>query len=326
MQRRINDELVNDDSWSVALSVVRGVHIPPALSQLLRGCQGGVVAPEDLLRVIGSKGLSPRSIVRAAQISDHTSPVSTKEIMAAVDMLGVKASSIILAINCVCEQILSSGPALRLWAPMFKEMMSEIELGYHVGSSVEQLGIEQGMLVGFSRLAGLGVLLKSSPDSYEEWHARTSFVLNPTETLEAFGCEPYQVSSLLMQQLGLGIEVALATASTLGQIDSTIIESKPLFATWRATSDWIGALRSGAWEPESSASRELFWQLSSVPGAPLLPSHISALRDQATAIRSGNSQWTWHLPLSTYEETAKSMVYKRNNNPFGASWSRSLEA
>jgi hypothetical protein len=263
--------------------------------------------------------------LRAAHIPQLDGAIKQPELHAAVDILGVKASSIILAINCICERTLNSGPATRIWAPLFKEMMSEIEIGYHFGTTVERVGHERGMLIGFSRLAGLALLLIKSPKAFTTWYDATLGKIDDrADLVRIFGCEPYQVSAMLMQQLGLGAEVALATASTLGDLDTTVVEREPILQTWRATYLWLYALKDGNDAPSCDTARATFAELCIAPGAQVIPEHLAMLQEQVAEVRHNQSVWTWHLPLPSYEETAQAIVYRANSNSSGTLWTKGL--
>jgi hypothetical protein len=316
----------HDESWNNANAIVRATaHIPTNLPHLVRACWNDLVPPAEFVRLLGGPGLPLRSLLRAANLPQRNDSIKQPELAAAVDILGVKASVLILAINCICERTLDSGPATKLWAPLFKEMMSEIEIGYHLGSSLEHVGHEQGMLVGFSRLAGLTLLLTHNHNTFGAWYEKTmGKTTDRRESYLAFGCEPYQVSSLLMQHLGLGAQVALATASTLAGSDTTFIETQPTVQTWRATYHWLHALKNGEESPSCDIARETFSELCAPNETSRMPEHLAMLREQVSEVREAQSLWTWHLPFATYEETAQAIVYRVNSNSKGTTWTKGL--
>jgi hypothetical protein len=325
MDRDILDNEIDEDSWAVAMEVVRtSAKIPLNLPHILRTCWHGTVQTREFLHLLAGPGLPLDCLLRAAHIPYQEGPASAEQLHAAVDILGVKASAVMLAINSLCERTLNSGPANRVWSPLFKEMMSEIEVGYHLGTSVERVGHEQGMLVGFSRIAGLAVLLIRYPDAFARWYGETGGRGDPEATLKAFGCEPYQVSSVLMQHLGLGAEIALATATTLGEIDAEVIETRPSFRDWSATYRWIHALKNGEEAPACPESRAAFAELCPTENGTVIPHHLLLLRQQVKELQAKPSQWTWHLPLPSYEETAKAIVYRVNSNACGTTWTKGL--
>ena len=317
---------LHDESWGHAFSIVRSTaQIPQNLPNLIRACWNDLISPREFVRLLASPGLPLASLLRAANIPQLNESIKQPELAAAVDVLGVKASAIILAINAICERALDSGPSTKVWSPLFKEMMSEIEIGYHLGLSLDRVGHEQGMLVGFSRLAGLALLLISSPKAFATWYEQTKGdTTNRRDAALTFGCEPYQVSSILMQHLGLGTEVALATASTLSSAESTVIEVQPTIQTWRATYHWLHALKNGHDSPTCDTARMTFTELCPPEDPQRVPEHLSMLREQIAEVRESHSLWTWHLPFATYEETAQAIVYRVNANANGTTWTKGL--
>lgn len=325
MDKDISLHYPDEDSWTIAFDLVRSsAKVPATLPHILRACWHSVVRPREFLHLLAGPGLPLDCLIRAAQLPHQEWQAPTDQLQAAVDILGVKASAVILAINSLCERTLNSGPANRVWAPLFKEMMSEIEVGYHLGTSVERVGHEQGMLVGFSRIAGLAVLLVRFPDAFGKWYAETGGRGQQELALRAFGCEPYQVSSVLMQHLGLGPDIALATATTLGEIDTEVVETKPSLRDWSATYRWIQALKNGQDAPECPDSRAAFAELCHSGDTTVVPHHLLMLRQQVRELQGKPSAWTWHLPLPTYEETAKAIVYRVNSNACGTTWTKGL--
>ena len=317
---------LQDESWAHAYTIVRSTaRIPANLPHLMRACWNDLVSPSEFVRLLASPGLPLRSLLRAANLPQLNESIKQPELVTAVDILGVKASALILAINSICVRTLDSGPATKVWAPLFKEMMSEIEIGYHLGLSLDRVGHEQGMLVGFSRLAGLALLLISDQKTFGAWYEKTNGdATHRREAFLAFGCEPYQISSILMQHIGLGTEVALATASTLAGGDSTIIEAQPSLQTWRATYHWLHALKNGGESPVCETARATFSELCTPDDIQRVPEHLAMLREQVAEVREAQSLWTWHLPYATYEETAQAIVYRGNSNANGTTWTKGL--
>lgn len=316
---------VHEDSWTIAYEAVKAsAKIPTNLPHIMRACWNDMLGTTEFVRLLASPGFSAQCLIRAAHLPQLGEQPQATELNAAVEILGVKAAAVMLAINCICERTLDSGPANRIWAPLFKEMMSEIEIGYHFGTTVDSIGHERGMLIGFSRLAGLSILLIRFPDEFVAWYTETEGRGSPQQALKAFGCEPYQVSSILMQHLGLGAEVALATASTLGDLDSTVVEVKPNMQSWRATYRWLQALKNGQDAPECDESRRAFPELCRTAGSTRVPQHISLLHEQVAEVRKSQSVWTWHLPLPSYEETAQAIVYRVNSDAGGTTWTKGL--
>lgn len=313
------------DTWEEAFKAVHhSFTIPSNLPGIVRASWLGTISTSEFVHALSVPGYAPQCLLRAAHIVKNGEKIKAAEVKAAVEVLGVRASATILAINTICEATLDSGPAARVWTPLFREMMSEIEIGYHFGSSAEPIGFEKGMLVGFSRLAGLAVLLASHQAVFSDWYQRTKGSCTPEEAIATFGCEPYQVSSLLMQRLGLGPGIAMGAAVTLGSLNPSVIEEKPTIETFKAAFHWVHALKAGLRRPGDEAALKLFPELSELTQCEVLPAHLEILFEEVQRIRNEHSVWTWHLPLDSYEETAQAIVYRVKSKPYGSTWSRGL--
>ena len=186
-----------DTTWERALDAVRStLRVPSALSTLIRGAWGDILGPKEFMRLLGFPGCNSNALLRAACITPTNETAEASEIEAAVESLGVRASAVMLSINFVCQSVLESAPPEKLWTPVLKDMMSEVEIGYHFGMSAESLGCEHGMLVGFSQWAGSAVLLGRNARAYSELLDSFAGPQSPrSEALRVFGCETYQARS-----------------------------------------------------------------------------------------------------------------------------------
>jgi hypothetical protein len=127
-----------------------------------------------------------------------------------------------------------------------------------------------------------------------------------------------------MQRLGLGPEIALGAAVTLGDLHPSVVEAKPIIQTWQAAFCWVQALKAGERRPMNKAALTFFPELADYVDSSVLPLHLEMLFEEVEKLRTGHSLWTWHLPLDSYEETAKAIVYKVRSKPYGTTWSRGL--
>lgn len=317
-------EIFPDDTWNVASETVQhSAHIPDSLPHLIRGCWNNIYTTDDFLRLAAHPEFKLDAIIHAAHIETDDA-LSSLHLREAVDKLGVKAASLILGINSICKVTLNAGPANKVWTPLFREMMSEVEIGYHLGLCADSLGHDHGMLVGFSRLAGLIILLTAHPKGFSEWLAVSQSDSSHTEALRLFGCEPYQVSAILMQHLGLGPEAALATAFIHGNIQFQAIEKHSDFSSWSAAHHWIKALKDGHKSPDDRAAKIFFPDLLAAEDSTGTPLHLQTLYEEVERVRLTHSNWTWHLPLRSYEETAEAMVYRINSDASGNKWTKTL--
>ncbi len=313
-----------DTSWERALEAVRStVRVPSALSTLIRGSWRGLLGPKDFMRLLGFPGCNSAVLLRAAQLGSARETPEAAEVEAAVEALGVRASAVTLAINFVCQSVLEAAPPDRVWAPVLKDLMSEVEVGYHFGLGAQGFSAEQGMLVGFSQWAGIAVLLGTHPREFAAWFEAKEGSCPRSETLSSFGCEAYQAGSLVLQQLGFGPDVATAAAIAVGDLQAGLVDLRPEVATWRAAHRWVSALHSGERYPLSPEAQAEFPQLMPPVmcelGRDALPAHLTMLYESVNRVRETRSEWTWHLPKATYEECARELAKSRTTHAYTTS-------
>jgi hypothetical protein len=302
-----------DTSWDRALDAVRTtLHVPAALSTLIRGAWGNNITPKDFFRLLGYPGSNSACLVRAAESTQECEPLTSIDVEGAIEKLGVRTAAVTVAVSFVCQSMLESAPPEKVWLPVLKRLMSDVEIGYHFGMSAERLGTEEGILVGFSYWAGLAVLLGRHPREFAELFKSGDLNVSKQLVTEAFGCEAYQAGSLALQQLGFGPDVATAAAIAVGDLRTDLVQVKPEVATWRAARLWISALGRGELYPTDESAQQAFPEL--IPpvlyelGRNELPLHLSMLYQHINQVREVHSAWTWHLPRATYEETGREVA------------------
>jgi hypothetical protein len=314
-----------DTTWDRALEAVRSVlQVPTALSTLIRGSWGGHISSKDFLRLMGFPGANSACLLRAALSTRELTSSSSSDVEVAIEELGVRASAVIVSVNYVCQSILESAPPEKVWVPVLKEMMNEVEVGYHFGMNAESVGCEQGMLVGFSYWAGIAALLARHPREFSEWHAAKKTKGDRLPSLSLFGCEAFQTGALALQQLGFGADIATAAAIATGDLQADLVQLKPDVATWRAARQWVSALSKGEMYPEDKAAQEMFPALIPPPLYELgredaLPAHLAMLHDHVKQVRDSHSTWTWHLPKDTYEESAREVAKSSTKHTYTTS-------
>jgi hypothetical protein len=301
---RINTQ-ENDPTWECALELVRNtLDIPSVLPPLVKNSWAGIYETKDFMHGMGFPGSSPRALMRAAEVASDTAQETPADVARAVSILGVQYSSVVVAINFVCRAALLQRPPEALWAPLFRDMMTAIEVGYHFGCRAADIGAAGGALMGFSRTAGRSVLLAHDVKRFSHWCSSESGDVSRRKALELFGCEPYQVGALTIQQLGFGPEMALAVALASGHLHHELIEVVPTVSRWKAAFHWIDALQRGAPFPDDSESRIAFHHLLQAAGPGEPTDSRTDLHTQLAQLARNSSSWLWHLPKGSYEETA----------------------
>jgi hypothetical protein len=166
-----------------------------------------------------------------------------------------------------------------------------------------------GALIGFARDAGFALLMAQDGAGFKRWHNNRSGDprADRESALKAFGTEPYQVSSFVIQQLGFGAELAIGAALATGRLNVEHISFGPEVVRWRAALEWIDALREGRSYPPEIEIRNFFPEIAPpvVQGRKNLV--LDSLYAEVSKVKSGGSSWLWHLPRPSYEETALSI-------------------
>jgi hypothetical protein len=308
--------LENDYTWVTAVEIAATtITVPPVLQTLVRNSWNGIFSTHDFLHHAGFSGWNSRCLLRAADMQASGEKVTIKEITQAIDRLGVRMSATVAAINFCCYQLLMLQPPQALWTPLFKEMMTEIEVGFQFGAQADGLGGESGMLMGFARCAGLAVLLGKYPREYAEWHASTQGVDTRRSAVTTFGCEPYQVGSALLQQLGFGPEAAMGSAVGVGNLQYDLAANNDKLIRLRAAHHWIRTLLRGASAPNDPQARAAFPNLTPPSETQPVPAQLESLYSLIAIIRRNGSQWLWHLPANSYDDSANLVEGRKKAEP-----------
>ncbi|RMG42426.1 MAG: hypothetical protein D6719_06440 [Candidatus Dadabacteria bacterium] len=299
-----------DPSWQRAHDLVQKYFaIPAHVWRLFRHAWYGEAEPVDFLKVMSFARLNPLCLLYAAETYKPEEQATSESLEHAIHMLGIRLSSIVLAVNFATRKILASNPP-PIWKDYTRELITLIEVGYHMGSRTPELGPEGGAMAGFSALIGEGVFLAENPRDYREYlRLKTQKRVPEREKrnyqARVLGCESYQIASLTIQALGFGSEMALGVALGSGKlrIDHRDVEREVL--RWWAAHDWVVALREGRNYPSRPELRQFFSEL--IPprqGAPKNPS-LEVLYTEIARIKTHGSTWIWHLPKPGYQDTGK---------------------
>jgi hypothetical protein len=194
------------------------------------------------------------------------------------------------------------------WKPVFQEMGTSIEVGYKFGAKAMPIGIEGGALLGFVPQASLALLMAMKPAEFKTFMtlSRKNKNVSRDEEKEIFGCERFQVAAAILQQLGFGTSIALGSAFGMANLDSSYVILDEEIRRWQAACKWIISLRLGRNYPGEPLVRDFFPEIK--PGKNKERNlTLEVLHTEISRVRSGSSNWTWHLPYSSYEETKENL-------------------
>ena len=301
----LSDFSARDPTWAKALEIVQGrLKLSASVWSLIRSAWNGSLSQREYVHMLGFSRLNLTALIDAAGLRAEQPNFDASLLERALQNLGMRYSAVILGISYCCEAVLAKKPP-PLWRRMFQEMMTCIHVGYLLGSKVITLGVEGGALVGFAQHAGSAVLLVHNPAEFKKWYHTKPEGLAPFPR-DKFGCEPYQVSAFVLQQLGFGHEVAIGAALGSGKTDFSRLEIDERTKAWQAAYLWVEALREGRNYPANPAIRQVFPEIAPPKDSSSPPNlNLEVLYTEVAKIRSAESPWTWHLPRPSYSDTAE---------------------
>ncbi|MCB0339844.1 MAG: hypothetical protein KDD53_09580 [Bdellovibrionales bacterium] len=307
LQPEIESDRISDPSWSRAKDVViKQMSVPSHLSSLMRSSWGHIPLDKNLLHYISSTTIGAGLLFDVAQpevFGDGSTVVSGED---ALKILGPKLVAAILTVNFTCRLILRHKPPAT-WERLFKEMMLDIEIGVAIGRRIPSIGPEGGIAIGFSKRAALCFLMTAFPKLFAKWYLNHYKSGSRDAQIDIFGCEYYQVSAFILQQLGFGSEVAVGAALGMGAVDSTFLTVTDETRKWKAGFLWFSALKHGRSFPADPKIRDFFPELKL--GQNRKNTMLEVLYTEVATVQRDGGQWTWHLPRPSYEQT---QVYLEN--------------
>jgi hypothetical protein len=245
----------------------------------------------EFLYALDTMSFPSAAFIQAAQLLDES--ISSRE--PAVTKLGFKGAASVAAVHFACGSIAARCQTEELRNLILQKLMDSIEIGYHFGLSTTAIGPETGVLIGFAQSIGEALLITDNLPPVADAQSVLNSTLSRQELLQAFGCEPYQVSSLALQRLGFGPEFASAAAFAIGHLNHELVTKDQMVRDWWAASDWISALIAGEERPKRRISAEHFPELRhSAEASCEIPLHLQALASSIGSVRDSHSQWNWH--------------------------------
>lgn len=295
-----------DPTWEQAkLTVSKYLVLPGALTSLIRKGWAERVSLEDFSKQVSMSGLSPECLIAAAEVPIDPDHSARETLEIAVQTLGVRFSSIVLATQASIVSMLRAKPRTG-WKTHCEKTIADIEVGYKLGIKVGDLGVESGMLLGLAYRLGLGIMLSIDADRFQKYRSLEGVTgkVDPKVAIKFYGCEHYQLSALAIQSLGFGPHSAFGVALGLGDLRPQHITIPNETKQWKAGMQWLIALAQGRNYPAEPELRNMFDQIR--PPKENQPKNLllEELYTEVARIRSKGSSWLWHIPAKNYEELA----------------------
>lgn len=309
LRQFFDNYIAEDPSWDIARSITeRYLRVTPHDWRLIRQSWQGQLTVKELLRMLGFTHFNVKALLRAAMADNSSSPstpganAEPPTIEQALTSLGVRYSILVLTVNYVATNTLRTKPP-PLWKGLFKDMMTNVEIGYRFGSRASMLGHEGGALMGFALSVGRLLLMAHDGKVFAKLSREDKFE-DANVQLEHFGCQDYQIASFVMQQLGFGTPIAIGTVLALGNLDVSRLDfgnNDEAFG-WRAAVLWIRALKEGRNYPGDLKMRSFFPELTPPRDRGTPNRTLEVLYTELARVKSYGSSWTWHLPKGSYDD------------------------
>ena len=307
LQDLLKENSQKDPTWQAARNIVQRIMTGSnSYYNLIRAGWSGSLELAEMVRMISFSGINPSCLIEAAELPkpNNTNTVAKRDLESAIITLGVRFSTLVLAVNATVASILSFKPPTG-WRKLLESMISDIHIGYFFGLRSNELGMEGGALIGFAKTAGLGILMADNPQSYRNYVniKRQNLDISQAQQIELFGCEPYQISAILLQSLGFGTEAAVGAICGLSDLHIDKITLDYSTTKWRAAFLWIEALKAGRDYPAEVKMRNAFPALRPSPDRKIKNPALEMLYVEVAKIRQSGSPWLWHLPKADYNAT-----------------------
>lgn len=307
------DSYLSEPSWKHAYQIAQDLlQVPSTVRQFVRSAWTGSLTPDAAMKLLSFSRFHLPALLEAAELGNEESPSKSELVERSLGFLGLKYSAAVLGINYCCRAALLAQPP-PIWKGLFHEMMTHIEIGYKFGAKVADVGLEVGSVAGFSQNIGLAILLAKDPKGMRTWRQVHKKDKEQAKEMMAsiFGCEAYQVSASVLQQVGFGAEAAVGTGLASGNLDPKEVTYSAEILRWKAAFHWVYALRSGLSYPGNLESRNLFPEV--IPAQPSQNRNVilEVLHTEVAKIKDRGSDWTWHLPRKTYELTEEFLASKK---------------
>lgn len=288
----------DDNSWENAKQLVDN-HLPISHNHwnFFRNAWNSQLNLRDIIKILGFSKLGAESLLLAAGRDSNSNNIDIHTIEEAINYLGIRYCAVILAANYTCELLYKINPSLA-WQKILEEMGCYLEIGYKLGLREAGIEPEGGVLLGYASRISYALFAVDQPTNLQEL-----LLLQDSGDIrlferEHFKCTRDQVAAFIIQKLGFGTSMAVATALGLGRfpLEQLSASNDKEILAFRATVLWIDALRTGRGYPAEKSVREFFQNLIPPKDRNSKNTTLEVLYTEVAKIRSQGSQWKWHYP------------------------------
>lgn len=272
------------EAWSRAMTVVQQFHPVPWF--IWRLSNFAIGKPGTVNKVSEALVLGLRRLLFAAA-SDPALGVGRK-VNSNREALEILSSDVIAAISIIhaVSRRLLSRPFERIWRPILDDALIRARIGYFVGKEVPNFGSGRGMLAGFSGRAGLAVLISTGDvDMARQCLESLATGGDIGEVgMKLYGCEPVQVSALLLSASGCGKDAAYGTVA-FSALDPKALVSSEEQKRWLAAFTIVEAFRMNSWEGVDNSH----WDIMNITQE----SQKKLIMDETRKLIRQSHGWSW---------------------------------
>lgn len=206
-----------------------------------------------LLRLLRSKSLlSPLYFARKAwepDLEERAPGNMAEEVLSTFPPLTVAYMLALVYLTKRCRAICNSEE----WPFLTSQICENGNIGYVMGSAIPAIGPAVGLMEGTIRYIGLATFLRHDMKGFREYRRevkRNHGQWDDSYEFKVWGCNSFQVSSVILQIMGFGIAVANAYVKAFSVItEHGTDDEKALAKRFKMAGIWREVLATGSMEP-----------------------------------------------------------------------------
>ena len=176
-----------------------------------------------------------------------------------------------------------------IWSGLTEPLSKLSEIGGFLGNAIKSLGFADGLLLGSLQHLGLALLLSVDEKKTREFKRRTKthplhFDLQVAASI--WGCTHAQVSSVLIQAAGFGVDLSSGFNSGITARDTDAVKDDVRSLRIKTMDLWLHALFTTGKVPNLPSHRGEYYPLKQ---------DLDLLLSKVNRVRSGDTDDTWLL-------------------------------
>lgn len=299
-QQLSRETATQKESWTVASRTVRDYK--PVSGYLWRvvhavlGRADKASKPDPMI----FDALKPLIIESAADARLGNPNTRVSSLDDAVKIVGIDSAAAVCVVYGVCRRI-SATLTERLWRPIIDDALIRASIGYVVGEKVADFGKGRGILAGFSGRAGLAIQIAASDIQKAQRALEGLASGQPMKDVgtTVYGCDPLQVSAIMLASAGVTPEAAYGVAAYSNQGKN--INPKSAANLWLSVFTVAEHLRIS----EADTIDPKYWR-----SLGLNESAQNEIRSSVDVILRKGHNWEWLLSSQEHLVAAQSKVIK----------------